>query len=37
LRYFNPPTQAEIQALRDKCEELASDVRRLSILIHSLS
>jgi len=28
--------QAEVQALRDKCEELADDVRSLSTLIHSL-
>jgi hypothetical protein len=31
-----PPTQAEVQALRDKCEELADDVRNLSTLIHAL-
>ena len=30
------PTQAEVQALRDACEELAEDVRNLSTLIHSL-
>jgi hypothetical protein len=29
-------SQAEAQALRDKAEELADDVRNLSILIHSL-
>jgi len=29
-------TEAEIQALRDVCEELADDVRNLSTLIHSL-
>lgn len=29
-------TQAEVQALRDKCEELADDVRNLSTLIHAL-
>lgn len=28
-------TQAEVQALRDKCEELADDVRALSALVHS--
>jgi len=28
--------QAEVQALRDKCEELGDDVRALSTLIHSL-
>jgi len=32
----DPPTQAEVHALRDKCEELADDVRNLSSLIHSL-
>jgi len=31
-----PPTQAEVQALRDKCEELADDVRALSTLVHAL-
>jgi len=31
-----PPTQAEVQALRDKCEELADDVRALSMLVHAL-
>lgn len=30
------PTQAEVQALRDKCEELADDVRALSVLVHAL-
>jgi hypothetical protein len=30
-------TQAEGQALRDKCEELADDVRALSTLVHALS
>jgi len=29
-------TQAEVQALRDKCEELADDVRALSALVHAL-
>lgn len=29
-------SQAEMQALRDKCEELADDVRALSALIHAL-
>jgi len=28
--------QAEVQALRDKCEELADDVRPFSTLLHSL-
>ncbi len=29
-------SQAELQALRDKCEELADDVRALSTLVHAL-
>ncbi len=29
-------TQAEVVALRDKCEELADDVRNLSTLVHAL-
>jgi len=32
----DPPTQTEVQALRDKCEELADDVRALSALVHAL-
>ena len=32
----DPPTQAEVQALRDACEELADDVRALSALVHAL-
>ena len=36
LTVSNPPTQAEVQALRDKCEELADDVRALSTLVHAL-
>jgi hypothetical protein len=36
LTISNPPTQAEVQALRDKCEELADDVRALSTLVHAL-
>jgi len=32
----DPPTQAEVQALRDKCEELADDVRALAALVHAL-
>ena len=36
LTISDPPTQAEVQALRDKCEELADDVRALSGLIHAL-
>jgi len=36
LTISDPPTQAEFQALRDKCEELADDVRALSTLVHAL-
>ena len=36
LAISDPPTQTEVQALRDNCEELADDVRNLSTLIHSL-
>ena len=36
LTISDPPTQAEVQALRDKCEELADDVRNLLMLVHSL-
>ena len=36
LTISNPPTQAEVQALRDRCEELADDVRNLSTLVHAL-
>jgi hypothetical protein len=36
LTISDPPTQAEVQALRDKCEELADDVRALSLLVHAL-
>jgi len=32
LTISDPPTQAEVQALRDKCEELADDVRALAAL-----
>jgi len=32
----DPPTQAEAQALRDKCEELADDLRALLALVHAL-
>ena len=28
--------QGEVQALRDKCEELADDVRALSVLLHRI-
>jgi len=36
LTISDPPTQAEVQALRDACEELADDVRALSTLVHAL-
>jgi len=36
LKISNPPTQAEVQALRDACEELADDVRALAVLLHAL-
>jgi hypothetical protein len=36
LTISDPPTQAEVQALRDKCEELADDVRALAALVHAL-
>jgi hypothetical protein len=36
LTISDPPTQAEVQALRDECEELADDVRALSTLVHAL-
>jgi hypothetical protein len=36
LTISDPPTQFEIQGLRDKCEELPDDVRALSTLVHSL-
>ena len=36
LTISDPPTHAEVQALRDKCEELADDVRALSTLAHAL-
>jgi hypothetical protein len=36
LSISEPPTQAEVQALRDKCEELADDVRALAALVHAL-
>lgn len=29
-------SQSEVQGLRDKCEELADDVRALSTLVHAL-
>ena len=36
LTFSASPTQAECQALRDKCEELADDVRTLSVLVHAM-
>jgi hypothetical protein len=36
LTISDPPTQAEVKALRDACEELADDVRALSELVHAL-
>jgi hypothetical protein len=36
LTISDPPTQAEVQALRDACEELADDVRALAALVHAL-
>jgi hypothetical protein len=36
LTISDPPTQAELQALRDKCEELADDIRALSALVDAL-
>ena len=36
LTISDPPTQAEVQALRDKAEELADDVRALAGLVHAL-
>ena len=36
LTISEPPTQAEVQAMRDACEELADDVRALATLAHAL-
>ena len=36
LTFSTTPTQAEAIALRDKAEELADDVRNLSVLLHQL-
>lgn len=36
LTFSATPTQAECQALRDKCEELADDVRSLVTLVHAV-
>jgi hypothetical protein len=36
LTISDPPTQAEVQALRDKCEELADDGKTRSTPVHEL-
>ena len=36
LSISDPPTQAEVQALRDKCEQLMDDVQALSTLVRAL-
>ena len=36
LTISDPSTRTELQLLRDKCEELADDVRALSALVHAL-
>jgi len=36
LTFSAQATKAEAEALRDKCEELADDVRNLSTLVHAL-
>jgi hypothetical protein len=36
LTVSDPPAQVEVQALRDKCEELGDDVRALTALVHAL-
>ena len=36
LTFSATPTQAECNALRDKCEELADDVRAVLVLVHAL-
>jgi hypothetical protein len=36
LTVSDPPTQAEVTALRDACETLADDVRALSVLLHQI-
>jgi hypothetical protein len=36
LTISDPPTQAEVQALRDKAEELADDVRALAVLVDAM-
>jgi hypothetical protein len=36
LSISDPPTQADVQALRDKAEELAYEARALAVLVHAL-
>lgn len=36
LTFSASPTQAECEALRDKCEELADDVRAILVLLHAI-
>lgn len=36
LTISDPPTQAEVEALRDKCEELADDVRAVHTLLEAM-
>jgi len=36
LTFSGTYTQSEVEALRDKCEELADDVRALSVLLHQI-
>ena len=36
LSISDPPTQAEVQALRDKCEEPTHDVRALVVLVNAM-
>jgi len=36
LTFSDPPTQAECEALRDKCEELADDVRNIHTTLTAL-
>ena len=36
LTISDPPTQAAVQGLRDKCAELVDDAQALSMLVHAL-
>lgn len=36
LTFSSPPTQAECEALRDKCEELADDLRAMHVLLEQI-